>query len=65
MSPAQASELRSQFATFAEEWESPEMDVYDDYSAVKTRMTRAGHPRRVTVLAVSPHAPLYKRAFLP
>jgi hypothetical protein len=32
---AQASELRERLATFAEDWDSPEMDVYDDYDAVK------------------------------
>ena len=33
--PAQAAELRVSFATFAGEWERPEMDVYDDYDAAK------------------------------
>ncbi len=28
---AQAAVLRECFATFAEDWESPEMDVYDNY----------------------------------
>lgn len=32
---AQAAELRAQLATFAEDWDSPEMDVYDDYDAAK------------------------------
>jgi hypothetical protein len=27
----QAAELRARLATFAEEWDSPEMDAYDDY----------------------------------
>lgn len=35
ISPAQAAELRASFATFADEWERPEMDVYDDYDAAK------------------------------
>ena len=35
ISPAQAAELRARFATFAGEWERPEMDVYDDYDAAK------------------------------
>ena len=35
ISPAQAAELRASFATFAGEWERPEMDVYDDYDAAK------------------------------
>lgn len=38
ISPAQAAELRSRFATFAEEWERPEMDVYDDYDAARARL---------------------------
>jgi hypothetical protein len=29
----QASVLRSQLAAFAEEWDSPEMSVYDNYDA--------------------------------
>jgi hypothetical protein len=29
--------LRSSLFTFAEEWDSPEMSVYDNYDAVKKR----------------------------
>jgi len=29
----QASALRAQLAAFAEEWDSPEMSIYDDYEA--------------------------------
>ena len=36
--PAQAAELRARFATFAEEWERPEMDMYDDYDAANARL---------------------------
>ena len=36
--PVQAAELRASFASFAEEWEHPEMDVYDDYDAAKARL---------------------------
>jgi len=32
ISEEQASELRAQLAAFAEEWDSPEMSVYDNYS---------------------------------
>ncbi len=32
---AQAADLRARLATFAEDWDSPEMDVYDDYEANK------------------------------
>jgi len=35
ISPVQAAELRASFATFASEWERPEMDVYDNYDAAK------------------------------
>jgi hypothetical protein len=30
---AHAADLRARLATFAEDWESPEMDIYDDYDA--------------------------------
>ena len=36
--PVQAAELRARFATFADEWDRPEMDVYDDYDAAKARI---------------------------
>ena len=32
---AKARKLRAQLATFAEDWESPEMSMYDNYDAVK------------------------------
>ena len=32
---AQAAELRARLATFAEDWDSPEMAIYDDYDAAK------------------------------
>lgn len=38
ISEAQAVELRSSFATFAEDWEKPEMNVYDDYDAAKAEL---------------------------
>ena len=31
----QAWELRARLTTFAEDWDSPEMGVYDDYDAAK------------------------------
>lgn len=37
--PAQAAELRARLATFAEERERPEMDVYDDYDAAKAKFS--------------------------
>ena len=33
----QAAELRTQLAAFAEDWDSPEMDIYDNYDAAKTK----------------------------
>ena len=30
-----AAELRARLATFAEDWDSPEMDIYNDYDAGK------------------------------
>jgi hypothetical protein len=34
---AQAQELRGRLASFAEEWESAEMDAYDDYDAARAK----------------------------
>lgn len=31
---AQAADLRSRLSTFAEDWNSPEMDIYDDYNKI-------------------------------
>lgn len=31
VSVEQAAQLRDRFATFAEDWESPEMNAYDNY----------------------------------
>jgi hypothetical protein len=33
-----AAELRARLATFAEDWDSPEMDIYDDYDAAKASL---------------------------
>jgi len=35
---AHAADLRGRLSTFAEDWDSPEMDIYDDYDASKSRM---------------------------
>ena len=32
---AQAAALRERLSTFAEDWDSPEMDIYDRYDTVK------------------------------
>ena len=34
----QAADLHAQLAPFADEWNSPEMDVYDDYDTAKARL---------------------------
>lgn len=35
---SQAELLRTSLATFAEDWNSPEMSIYDDYDAVKDKL---------------------------
>jgi len=35
---AQAAELRAQLGTFAEEWDSRDMDLYDNYDAAKAKL---------------------------
>ena len=35
---AQAAELRARLACFAEDWESPEMSVYDNYDEEKAKL---------------------------
>ena len=35
---AQAAELRAQLGTFAEEWNSADMAMYDDYDAAKAKL---------------------------
>jgi hypothetical protein len=35
---ATAAELRTRLSTFAEDWDSPEMDIYDEYDASKSRL---------------------------
>lgn len=34
----QAANLRERLATFAEDWESPEMDIYDNYDEEKAKL---------------------------
>lgn len=36
ISREQAAELRAQLMPFAEDWEQPKMDVYDNYDAAKS-----------------------------
>lgn len=35
---AQAADLRTRLAAFAEDWESPEMEDYDNYDAIKAAL---------------------------
>lgn len=35
---SQAAELRERLATFTADWDSPEMEVYDDYDARKAEL---------------------------
>ena len=35
---AQAAELRARLACFAEDWESPEMNIYDNYDEEKAKL---------------------------
>ena len=35
---SQAVELRARLATFADDWDSPEMSVYDDYDAARAHL---------------------------
>ncbi len=32
----QAADIRASFATFAEDWDAPDMEIYDRYDAVKS-----------------------------
>jgi hypothetical protein len=34
----QAAELRARFETFAEDWDSPEMSIYDNYDAARAKL---------------------------
>ncbi len=34
----QAAELRAQLGSFAEEWNSPDMDLYDNYDAARAKL---------------------------
>ena len=38
ISTEQAAELRAHLQTFAEDWDSPEMSIYDDYDASKAKL---------------------------
>ena len=35
---AEAAEMRARLASFAEDWESPEMDIYDNYDEEKAKL---------------------------
>lgn len=34
----QAADLRARFSTFAEDWENPEMSIYDNYDEEKAKL---------------------------
>jgi len=34
----QAADLRARLTTFAEDWDSPEMAIYDNYDAAKSKL---------------------------
>ena len=38
ISKAQAAEMRARLASFAEDWESPKMNVYDNYDEEKAKL---------------------------
>jgi hypothetical protein len=38
ISVTQASDLRARLATFAEDWNNPEMEIYDNYDAAKANL---------------------------
>jgi hypothetical protein len=38
IAPADADELRTRLATFADEWDSPEMSAYDNYDANRQQL---------------------------
>ena len=38
ISDTQAADLRARLATFAEDWNDPEMDIYDNYDAAKANL---------------------------
>jgi hypothetical protein len=38
ISEAQAAELRARLQSFAEDWDSPEMGIYDHYDAAKPNL---------------------------
>ena len=40
---AQAADLRARRASFSEDWESPEMSIYDNYDAAKSKLPPARH----------------------
>ena len=53
ITPEQAAELRVRLAAFAEDWDSPEMAVYDDYT-----LPRLGCKRGDVILVLFPHSDL-------
>jgi hypothetical protein len=42
---AEAADLRARLSTFAEDWDSPDMNAYDDYDAAKAKLCLGVNPR--------------------
>jgi len=42
MTPAEAKITRSRLEAFAPDWDSPNMDAYDDYDAATNSLERGG-----------------------
>ena len=38
MDETQAADLRARLTTFAEDWESPEMEIYNNYDIAKAKL---------------------------
>jgi len=51
INPEQAAELRARLAAFAADWDSPEMEAYDDCDSAKARLqTRCSSSSLVSAL---------------
>ena len=48
---AQAAVLRGRLATFAEDWESPEMNAYDNYEEAKSNLQINEHSRKKQIVS--------------
>ena len=48
---SQAVVLRGRLESFAEDWESPEMDVYDNYEEAKSNLQINEHSRKKQIVS--------------